>query len=48
MDLAGGGAAARVAPKAEGVRLPAELDEVEDVSVNEAEMVEGGRGPRKR
>ena len=45
--LEGGGAAAGVAPKAE-VRLPTELDAVEDDSVKLEDMVDGARGPRKR
>jgi hypothetical protein len=46
--LEGGGAAARVTPKAEGVRLPTELDAVEEDSVKLDEIVDGARGPRKR
>jgi hypothetical protein len=46
--LEGGGAVAGVAPKAEGVRLPTELDAVEDRSVKLDEMVDGGGAPRKR
>lgn len=48
LEGGGGGAAAGVAPKAEGVRLPTELDAVENDSVKLDEMVDGARGPRKR
>ena len=44
----GGGGGAGPAPKAEGVRLPTELDAVEDDSVKLEEMVDGALGPRKR
>jgi hypothetical protein len=46
--LEGGGAAAGVVPKVEGVRLPTELDAVEDDSVRLEETLDGGRAPRKR
>jgi hypothetical protein len=42
----GGGAATRFAPKAERVRLPTELDAVEDDKVKLEEMVDGARGPK--
>lgn len=42
------GAAAGVMPKVEGVRLPTELDTVEDDSVKLEEIVDGGEAPRKR
>jgi hypothetical protein len=44
----GGGAAAGVVPKAERGRLPTELDAVDEDSVKLEEIVDGGRGPRKR
>jgi hypothetical protein len=44
----GGRAGGAAAPQVEGVRLPTELDTVEDDSVKLEEMVDGARGPRKR
>ena len=46
--LEGGGAAAGIAPKDEEVRLPTELDAVDDDSVKLEEMTDAGRDPRKR
>lgn len=46
--LEGGGAAAGVAPKAEGVRLPTELDVVDDLRVNPEEIDDGGVAPREQ
>ena len=41
-------AAAGVMPIVEGVRLPTELDTVEDDSVKLEDMVDGSEAPRKR
>ena len=45
--LEGGGAAAGGAPKADGVRLPTELDAVEGDKEKLEERVDGGGCPRK-
>lgn len=47
-DLDRGGAATGVTPKAEGVRLPTELDAVEEVNVKPEDMLDGGVAPRKK
>ena len=44
----GGRAGGAAAPQVEGVRLPTELDAVEDDKVKSEAMVDGAWGPRKR